>query len=112
MTRTIAALAAAAALALAGCSTAQPPAAPATLDDTALASQMRAAGIDVPADVASWRAKAQKTMCDGDEHVFSLSLTFKDVDAEYLRKARALVSALCPDRVHLVDDASAALRRA
>lgn len=95
-----AALAVAAALALAGCMSG-----PAQLDDATLTARLRAAGVEPTPDVATWRAAALTAFCEGDEDTFAVSLTLDDATPTYLAKTRAIVAALCPERVPLVDDA-------
>jgi hypothetical protein len=96
-----AAVALVAALALAGCS----PGPAEQLDDAALTTALRAAGVEPTPDVASWRTAALAAFCNGDEDTFKLSLTLDDATPAYLAKTRAIVAALCPERVPLVDKA-------
>ena len=95
------AVALAAALALAGCSSSSP----AQTDDAALTASLRAAGVEPTPDLATWRTAALAAFCNGDEDTFRISLTLDDATPAYLAKTRAVVAALCPERVPLVDDA-------
>lgn len=102
-----AAVALVAALALAGCSSSSPAE---QLDDAALTARLRAVGVEPTPDVATWRTAALAAFCDGDEDTFALTLTLDDATPAYLAKTRAIVAALCPERVPLVDKALDARR--
>jgi hypothetical protein len=95
----LAAAAALAALALTACSSSQP----APPDDVSLSASLRAAGIDPTPDVATWRTAALTAFCGGSEDSFALTLTMAGQTPERLRKTRAVVELLCPDRVAAVD---------